>query len=142
MAKIKLGHRVVLHEKQIFVGTVFSMNENGGMGGAHYRLYAEGEPSDYIKSADNNGMVRIIDLKGYERYINLRWCNEVVKINICKVVVPETKWNHKYGSECDHLLTGEIKTFYFDIGLNEDVEFTSDTSSEICVAKEDCSTID
>lgn len=141
-AKITLGDKVTIKAKEVFVGTQFSVNENGGMGGGHFYVYAKGEPDKFIQNADSGSMVKVETIDGYTKYINLQWCNQVTKINICKIIVPLIKWNGKYGSECDHYVLRETKTVFLNLFLEEDVDVSHDnTSSQELSVKGGCKII-
>ena len=129
--KLTLGNRVRIVEKRIFAGSRFSVNTNGGMGGGHGYEYVADSPDVAMISADANGMVKARCVDGSEKYINLRWCDTIEKIYIMKIVVTETRWNGKYGSDSDSELTGRNITKYVSLGRDDKIEIVHGTGNNM-----------
>lgn len=88
-------------------GVCFTVNENGGMGGACYEVFSYGSLCD-IEKDENTGFLKVTSVKGEKLLINPAWCSSISEEEIIINTVNVFQWNGGFLDKCKYEDIGNI----------------------------------
>lgn len=88
-------------------GVCFTVNENGGMGGARYEVFSYGSLCD-IEKDENTGFLKVTSVRGEKLLINPAWCSSISEEEIIINTVNVFQWNGGFLEKCKYEDVGYI----------------------------------